>query len=78
LVGNDSNECDCNIFPGTGSSELIPVGRPMDDVLVGFKAQPQTFPDEFGVVDENAEFLAELRIISPKRSSADKFWFIEI
>ena len=77
MVCNDSNEFDCNIFPGIGSSELIPVGRPMDDVLVGFKSQPQKFPDEFGVVDEDAEFLLELRIISPKRNSADRFWFIE-
>ena len=77
MVGNDSNECDCNIFPGTGSSELIPVGRPMDDVLVGFKSQPQTCTLECGVVDEDAELLAELKAISPKRSSADRFWFIE-
>ena len=78
LGNDDSKELDCNIFPGTGSSESIPVGRRMDDVLVGFKSQPRTFPDEFGVIDEDAELLAELRIISPKRSSADRFWFIEI
>jgi len=56
-LGIDSNECDCNIFPGTGSSELIPVGRPTDDVLVWFKSQPQTLTREFGVVDEDAEIL---------------------
>ena len=57
LIVIDSNECDCNIFPGTGSSESIPVGRPMDDVLVWFKSQPQTLTREFGVVDEDAEIL---------------------
>ena len=77
MIVNDSNECGCDIFPGTGSSESIPVGRRMHDVLVGFKSQPQKFPDEFGVVDEDAELLLELRIISPKRNSADRFWFIE-
>ena len=34
LGNDDSKELDCNIFPGTGSSESIPVGRRMDDVLV--------------------------------------------
>ena len=71
---DDSKELDCNIFPGTGSSESIPVGRPMDDVLVWFKSQPKTFIDDFGVVGENAELLAELRAISPKSSRTYSFF----
>ena len=69
LGNDDSKELDCNIFTGTGNSESIPVGRRMDDVLVWFNSQPRKFTDEFGVVGENAEFLAELRAISPKSSS---------
>ena len=46
----------------------------MDDVLVWFKSQPKTFTDEFGVVGENAELLAELRAISPKSSRTYSFF----
>jgi len=46
----------------------------MDDVLVSFKAQPKKFTDEFGVVGENAELLAELRAISPKSSRTYSFF----
>ena len=49
----------------------------MDDVLVGFKSQPQTCTYECGVVDDDAELLIELKAILPKCSSADRFWFIE-
>ena len=56
MVGNDSNKCDCNIFPATGSSESIPVGSPMDDILVGFKSQPKTFTRECGGTGENTDF----------------------
>ena len=56
LGNDDSKELDCNIFPGTGSSESIPVGRRMDDVLVGFKSQPKTFTRECGGTGENTDF----------------------
>ena len=39
----------------------------MDDVLLGFKSQVQTYICECGVVDTDAELLVELRAISPKR-----------
>ena len=42
----------------------------MDDVLVEFTRA-------CGMVNEDDELLAELRAISSKSSSDDRFWFIE-
>merc|ERR1712238_8515 len=70
-VGND--ECDDNIFPGIGSSESRPVKSPMADASGGFQSQTQTFTGERGGAAEDAELLAELRAISSKSSSADRF-----
>ena len=39
----------------------------MNDVLLGFKSQVQTYICECEVIDTDAELLVELRAISPKR-----------
>ena len=62
--GNNSNECNCNEYPGTGSSGPIPIGSHMNDAGGLWKSQQQTFTYECGWAVQNSELLAEIRVIT--------------
>ena len=53
IVGNDSNECDGNVFPGRVISKSTFVVSHLDDIGGVFTSQPQIFTDDCGGSTEN-------------------------